>query len=467
MFTTVKYYLDRVMEYTIYLYIIVLPWQTRWIIKAGEINGGYWEYGTYSLYASDIVLAGLFLLWALRWAMNRYPHPDPLSPLTPFIPLKPKSRLSRWWDRALYTAIFLFWTLNLASIINASDQALALYRLGWLTAALALFGLVRSLPLDPRRLLWVLAASALVPVILGLAQFGLQESWGNKWLGLTRHDAKVLGTSVVEIEPDERWLRAYSSLDHPNIFGGFLVLVLALLIPLIIRELDNDDRNRSWAMMLAFWVYAAAVAVSMSRSAWLALLFVILGLAIVGIVRYGRGHAAWRLALITLITLTAIFFPWLRTRVIGSARLEVRSNVERSIGLSASLDALREKPWLGTGIGQYTLRAVPDSPKKDAWSFQPAHDLWLLVAGEAGIPALVMIALILAIIFLKQLLISNFYQGVFYITLAISLLIVLSFDHWAWSLHFGLFWLFLILGLLDRKISIFFPENVDKTVSSD
>ena len=58
--------IDKLLEYFVYLLVFVLPWQSRWIIKSGEINGGYWEYGTISLYIFDFVLlAGLLLfIWA-------------------------------------------------------------------------------------------------------------------------------------------------------------------------------------------------------------------------------------------------------------------------------------------------------------------------------------------------------------------------------------------------------------------
>ena len=54
-----------------YLLAFLLPWQTRLIIKPGELNGGYSEYSTISLYASDLIIIGLFILLCIWLWFNR------------------------------------------------------------------------------------------------------------------------------------------------------------------------------------------------------------------------------------------------------------------------------------------------------------------------------------------------------------------------------------------------------------
>ena len=61
--------LQKIIEYGFYLFLFILPWQTRWIIVPGEINEGYFEYGTYSLYGSDILL--IILLFLAGWYFFR------------------------------------------------------------------------------------------------------------------------------------------------------------------------------------------------------------------------------------------------------------------------------------------------------------------------------------------------------------------------------------------------------------
>ncbi len=63
--------LQKIIEYGLYLFLFILPWQTRWIIKEGEINGGYFEYETYSLYGSDILLIVVLFLAGIYFFRKR------------------------------------------------------------------------------------------------------------------------------------------------------------------------------------------------------------------------------------------------------------------------------------------------------------------------------------------------------------------------------------------------------------
>ena len=48
--------LVKLLEYGLYVLVFLLPLQTRRMFKLGELNGGYYEYATYSLYAFDVLL---------------------------------------------------------------------------------------------------------------------------------------------------------------------------------------------------------------------------------------------------------------------------------------------------------------------------------------------------------------------------------------------------------------------------
>ncbi|MFH0924009.1 MAG: hypothetical protein V1825_04730 [Candidatus Falkowbacteria bacterium] len=52
--------INKTIEYGLYLLVFLLPIQTRWIIKLGES-----EYGTVSLYGTDILLIMLIALFAV------------------------------------------------------------------------------------------------------------------------------------------------------------------------------------------------------------------------------------------------------------------------------------------------------------------------------------------------------------------------------------------------------------------
>ena len=100
---------NRIIEYGIYIFAFFLSIQTRWIIKAGQLNGGYWEYGTFSLYAVDILLASLLIIWGL----SCYKQKEKSNRALKFFKL---------WALIAGLDLFIF-----ISIFFASDKALALF----------------------------------------------------------------------------------------------------------------------------------------------------------------------------------------------------------------------------------------------------------------------------------------------------------------------------------------------------
>ena len=57
--------LARTIEYGFYLFLFLLPWQTRLIWREARLNGFTWEYGRLSLYATQLLLLALLLLYGV------------------------------------------------------------------------------------------------------------------------------------------------------------------------------------------------------------------------------------------------------------------------------------------------------------------------------------------------------------------------------------------------------------------
>ena len=53
-------------NWLLWLSIFLIPWQFRHIIVWGNLNGDYFEYGSLSLYAVDVAIILLLLLWFFR-----------------------------------------------------------------------------------------------------------------------------------------------------------------------------------------------------------------------------------------------------------------------------------------------------------------------------------------------------------------------------------------------------------------
>src|SRR3989339_1154122 len=57
--------LNKTINYLLLLFLFLLPWQSRIVYERGYLNGGYWEYGSLSLFATEILLWLIVVLFAI------------------------------------------------------------------------------------------------------------------------------------------------------------------------------------------------------------------------------------------------------------------------------------------------------------------------------------------------------------------------------------------------------------------
>ena len=81
-------------------------------------------------------------------------------------------------------------------------------------------------------------------------------------------------------------------------------------------------------------------------------------------------------------------------------------------------------------------------PNQWVWAYQPVHNWYLLTLGELGVMGLLLL-LILLFHFFKS-------AGAASRSLLILLLTIGLFDHYLWSLYFGLIFVWLILALTKK-----------------
>ncbi|MFA6533572.1 MAG: hypothetical protein WCT37_00190, partial [Patescibacteria group bacterium] len=236
-----KITLTNVLEWGTYLLVFLLPMQTRWIYLAARLNGGDWEYGSNSLYGTEILLAvlvALFLVWRRK---NN---------------IKFAER-----NLVLLIGVFVFWSL--ATALWAVDYNLALYRWWLLVGGIMFYFLVAYGPAVKAKIMASLIAAAALQSVLALIQFFSQTVFGNKWLGLAPHWPADLGALVIAVG-DERWLRAYGSLPHPNILAAFLLVGLVFLAGL---SLTARSSKIKWSMAGAWLLILTGLFFTFSRAA--------------------------------------------------------------------------------------------------------------------------------------------------------------------------------------------------------
>lgn len=444
-------YLDKIINWGLCLFIFLLPWQTRWIFKDAIVNGAVWEYGRYSLYGTEILLLVLIILGII---LKLRCHPDPAV----------RERLGK--DPIVLTIIVLIVYAGL-SIIWSTDKTLALYSWLKLIEGAALFWLIVK-SRQQFLLNLSLIASGLVQGLLAIYQFFTQSTFAAKWLGLALIQGLDQGASVIEFL-DQRWLRAYGAFPHPNILGGFLAvcLIVAILgLWQLNKEVVHSENisKKQFYLNIFYWfsvvVMLVGLLLSFSRSAWLAFIIAFLYLIFYSLKNKLKAEKKVNLKLsavfILIVGLFLISFPYqlLTTRFNLEARLEKQSIEQRVSAFKQSEVMFKEQPVLGVGLGNYTkvLQAKevnqPASLKlqrgEPGWAYQPVHNLFQLVLNELGLIGF------LLFIFL----IVNLFRSVSAVnySLLFALGFMALFDHYLWSLYFGvmLWWLVWGLGIRGR-----------------
>lgn len=451
--------IKKTIEYGLYLLVFLLPWQTRLILRAGEINGGYFEYGTISLYAVDLLLVFLMIVFGWQKIVEIKKRPEEI-------------KIQRVWYILTGLEIFI-----VISIFFSVDKWLAVYGYLRFLLGVGIFWLLTSVNYNKMKLYYSFIAGAFVQVGFAIWQFIFQTSFANKWLGLAMHDPEVLGTSVIETVSGTRWLRAYGSLDHPNLLGGYLCFGFLLLIILRLKNREEDFElkiknykpclpagrlriNKFIFIFLYYFILGiifSALFFSFSRTAWLSLFF---GLVIIFIILiYQKKYLAQKIFLKSVLFLGIVFFlsfnqysQLVMTRLSDKTRLEQKSNVERLESFEIAGSIIKKNFLFGTGIGNYGL-AVKDEVISDqpSWYYQPVHNFYLLVFSEIGFfGGLCIVLIFLEIIFpaYKQ----RGEKSIVYVSLLFVLAGLGMFDHWLWSLHFGVLFFWLILGIVFKEI---------------
>ena len=357
-------------------------------------------------------------------------------------------RLRRIWIIIAGLELFIF-----ISIFFATDWKLALYGYGRFLLGIGLFFLFTQIKYDKNKLYWSIILSGFIQSILAIFQFSAQRVYGNKWFGMATQYSSDLGVSVAD-NGFRRWLRAYGSLPHPNILGGFLVVCLLVNIILYLNlhqklistvaEKVGKYRIALLLGLILFIVNFIGLLLTFSRSAWLGLIIGIIVLIPLVIKKYGRdGLLNISKFIFIIIALGGIagyiLNEPMKTRLGIDGRLENKSIEERIIYAADAKEIIKNNWLFGVGIRNYGLAVHNQiSSERLVYEYEPAHNVFLLVWAEAGIFGLLAFITLLIYLLLNALKDESYGKTAF----IFALVVMMIFDHWWWSLPFGimLFW---------------------------
>ncbi|OGY93237.1 MAG: hypothetical protein A2406_03435 [Candidatus Komeilibacteria bacterium RIFOXYC1_FULL_37_11] len=425
---------NKIFQFFLCLFVLLIPWQTRWLFYDWPLGIDLWEYGRLSLYASAIVLflAGIF--FALSHKKELY------------------------FSRSQFFYILFIYSLLVS--FRSPAPSVSFYYLFLIYSAALFAYLVRFIP--KTNIFRFFLFSGLVQGILAIHQLINQKVIGNKWLGMAEHLPSTLGTSVVEFA-DERMLRAYGSLPHPNVLGGFLFVAiffglylwidaykkteLSLWQRLFRRNLKRSDFWNLIFIVSAMVISTYGILASFSRGAILALLLSLFSLILIN--SFNRDWLAVTVVskylLIFFMVLLAFntWFPgaW-STRVNMGGRLEQKSVTER-------VDTFDQLGWnnyknvfFGQGLGMNTLATFQRNSNQPVYNVQPIHDIFILMFAELGL-----IGAFFIISVVRKIIKSADKIDIMSTSLIMGLIIIGFFDHYLWTSWTG--WVLMALGLVN------------------
>ncbi len=446
---------ERILSLGLGVYVALLPWQTRLILAQPKLGISPIEYGTFSLYATDILLLAI----AIGTLLNGK-----------------RAQL----QKSIWTAIAALLIIIGCSAIFANRTEIVLYSVRTILMAILLWWLVQQPWAHLRFILACFLGGAVLQALFGIGQFLGQMSPASSWLGLAMHNPADAGTAVVEAG-GMRLLRAYGSLPHPNILGGYLAVALLVAFGFYLRVYDDvragfskwtranvrrHVEGKQWYVRQA-WRIAGLLAVltiltvglllTFSRSAWLGFAagwIVILVSLLVLKWQWGwQLWVKWSFFLAVVATFVVLAVPsafTTRTEAVG--RLEVQSISVRQQLFNDAYDLIKLEPLRGVGYGNMVV-AVYDRlnrTRSSVFEYQPVHNVFLLSTVELGVlGGLVFLTLLLLALqtSLARIFRQRNWLALTGLATLCCLLVVGLFDHYLWALPAGAGLLWFVLGI--------------------
>ena len=247
----------------------------------------------------------------------------------------------------------------------------------------------------------ILFLSVLVQLLIGFSQYTINSSAGFYYLGEQILSTEIPG--VAEINSDHgKQLRSYGTFLHPNIFGGYMVVVFVIFYAAMRFLLFHVEQK--WIIFKKF-------------------------------------HVEQMLSLVSICVLLYVFInnDWRQSVV---ERINIFDNYDYNINL-----------W-GHGLGNdvYLLQLKNHS----FWQLQPIHNIFYKGVFEYGYLGSVSLIIFLLYSFFKYIV----PRGTIYLLPLIPLVIIGNLDHYLMDIYAGNILLGLIIGLVFVLSSPLYIDNV-------
>jgi len=394
----------------IYLFIFLLPCQTRYIFDLIHYQKEQLPGLDFSLYFFELILLiiVIFTLFDLsKNLLKKSPQKQPLGKKLVF-----------------FLTVFLILILN---CLLSQNISYAFFRLSWIIEAVCFLFILKIYQIDRIKIIYILIVSGILQSLLAIWQFAQNKIIANKWLGMATQNPEILGTPVV-FQNNKRILRAFGSFPHPNMLAGFLVLTIIFTFYL---WLNNKNK---FFLNLALIIQTIGFYLTFSRAGFLALIFGLIFFTFLDWQKL-KLQKFIPLIIILIIFLSLSFLTdnlfW--QRFDGQNNLNQKSNSERLEQIKTAWPILHKNILTGVGLGNYQMALTKKKPNNEIHYYQPAHNVFILIIAETGLLGLSAILLFFLFIifnlFQKN---KNLSQNLF-LTTATATVLLAFWDHYLWS----------------------------------
>jgi hypothetical protein len=414
-------------------FLFCVPFQIRTLIHGGTafMTGNFCPYTTFFFYLTDLLLVTAIVLYGVALFVGEIRNPV------------------NYGDEKVALMVVLLIAVAMAGIFLAPDRILAFF----LVFRMILFGFLYLMIVNESvsrdEVLFWLIAGIIFQAIIAFAQYFLQKSVGLYFLGEPIISPDTLNVAKVDWN-GIKVLRAYGTFSHANILGGaiFMAVVagfyrfrnnLKFLLPVIAiltaALLLTFSRSAFFAVVAAFLIY---IAVNENRTA---LKYIILGFSLL-------------IFFIVAFNLEEIFFQ----RFLLGGDAEAGSMRLKYMDMSEHM--IFDHPF-GVGPGGF-IPAMQNYSyiKLEPWVFQPAHNVFMMVANELGIIGFGIFTLLFGYIFFRLIKIVSVRLkeeeeklfGYTLIALITGIMTISLFDHYFYTIYQGQALMFIFLALASSYI---------------
>lgn len=391
----------------LYLCIAFLPLQVRVLLVDFSAPGSdfFNPYLSHFLYLADVfLLLSLFFVGAQVFLSGGMP---------------------KFRGRRVFCLLFAFVGTYFLSIVFSQNSLNSfLYSLK-AVEILLIYSFLRSELVDRRTVEWILIGVISFAACVGILQYFVQGSLGLFALGEPHIAIETKGVAKLALGSLTA-LRSYGLFAHPNIFGGYLVFALFLLV--------RRTRSLKVLNVALFLVCFSALILTFSRSAIVAFVLMML---------YFFFQKRTKIFTKKIVAFALVLVGFLLVSNLGQVLIQRFSQgdqvafEERALYLELSWEMFKSNP-MGVGAGNFTMAMSEYSPVKlMPWQFQPVHNIYLLVLDELGLVGFLVFLALLTTVLYKQKACRP---------LLVALMLIGIFDHYLISLPIGMN--LLVLGLL-------------------